>query len=316
MTPGDGTPIDLNALSLEGLYAELARSGAVRTLFDLAREEDMGDAAAPMDVTSASIVPEHASAVATVRARRAGVAAGLRSIPELLAVYGGACSFLAAIEDGASFERGAAIGVLRGPLRDVLAVERPLLNTLGRCCGVATFAHDHTRSVEGTSAVICETRKTIPGWRVLDKYSCRCGGATLHRLGLFDAALYKDNHLAHIPDEEWTDALTDAIRRARAGSALRFVEVEADTLAQLERVLTVEAGLVDIVLLDNMTTDELAAAVAMRNKSASRPLFEASGGVRMDRLREIASTGVERISVGALTHGAPSLDLGLDIDRG
>ena len=315
MTAPTDTPIDLNALSLDALYDELARSGAVRRLFELAREEDMGDPLGPGDVTSRSLVPAEARATALVRARQAGVVAGLRSIPTLLEVYGGGCVFEASARDGDALAAGEVVGSLTGPLLDVLAAERPLLNTLGRCCGVATVTRQYVRAVEGSGAVVCETRKTIPGWRGLEKYSCRCGGATLHRVGLFDAALYKDNHLAHVPDDRWTEALTGAIGVARGAAALRFVEVEADTLSQLERVLSIAPGLVDIVLLDNMTTDELRRAVSMRDASASRPMLEASGGVRLERVREIAATGVERISVGALTHGAPSLDLGLDIDR-
>ena len=169
-------------------------------------------------------------------------------------------------------------------------------------------------AVAGTGAVICDTRKTTPGWRPLEKYAVRCGGGTLHRLSLADAALYKDNHLAGLPPGRWAQTLATAIRSVRSEHELRFVEVEVDTTEQLEAVFDLPAGLVDIALLDNMTPETLRAMVARRDAAAPHLQLEASGGVTLDTVRTIAESGVDRISVGALTHSATSLDVGLEAE--
>ena len=165
----------------------------------------------------------------------------------------------------------------------------------------------------GPSAEICDTRKTTPGMRRLEKYAVRCGGGTMHRVGLYDAALYKDNHLAALPEDSWAARLGEAITSARRDHQLTFVEVEVDTLRQLEEVLTLPAGLVDIVLLDNMSSGSLQRAVELRNERRSELKLEASGGVTLESVRAIAESGVDRISVGAITHSAPWLDIGLDL---
>lgn len=304
-------PTDLNSLPLGALFDELSRDGAVRRLLELARDEDLGPREGG-DVTSRSIIPDSARSEMILHTREGGVCAGLRAVPLLLDVFAADASFTPALADGDEFPKDAALGALEGRTRDLLAVERTLLNLIGRCCGVATRTRAFVRAVEGTGAAICETRKTLPGHRALDKYSCRCGGATLHRLALHDAALYKDNHLAHVPLDELPARLADAAAKARAAAPLRFVEVEVDSLEQLERVLTLPRGVIDIILLDNMTLGSLRRAVALRGVSEARPLLEASGGVRLETVRDIAATGVDRISVGSLTHGAPSLDVGLD----
>jgi nicotinate-nucleotide pyrophosphorylase (carboxylating) len=188
-----------------------------------------------------------------------------------------------------------------------------MLNLLGRACGVASLARRFVDAVDGTCAVICDTRKTIPGLRSLDKYAVRCGGGVLHRCGLHDAALYKDNHLAGVAAPDLASVITAAARAARDEGPLRFVEVEVDSLRQLEAVLTVDAGVVDIVLLDNMSLEQLRAAVAMRDERRDEMLLEASGGITLARVRDVAETGVDRISAGALTHAAPALDVGLDL---
>jgi nicotinate-nucleotide pyrophosphorylase (carboxylating) len=169
------------------------------------------------------------------------------------------------------------------------------------------------QAIEGTRAVICDTRKTTPGLRGLEKYAVRCGGGTTHRLGLFDAMLIKDNHIVGVPIEKLARTLSKAVIAARNAHALRFVEVEVDSLQQFQHVLKLDAGLVDVVLLDNMSVGELRDASLLRSSHRPDLLLEASGGVTLDNVRSIASTGVDRISVGAITHSAPALDIGLDI---
>jgi nicotinate-nucleotide pyrophosphorylase (carboxylating) len=201
------------------------------------------------------------------------------------------------------------IAVLEGNLRSVLTAERTILNILGYASGVATQTATFVEALKGTSCEVCDTRKTTPGLRILDKYAVGCGGGTLHRLGLHDAALYKDNHISGIPIEELETLLGKAIAHAREDRKLSFVEVEVDTLQQLEVVMRLD---VDIVLLDNMTLDMLKEAVVFRDNSENQPLLEASGGITIETAREIAETGVDRIAVGGLIHQSHWLDIGLD----
>jgi nicotinate-nucleotide pyrophosphorylase (carboxylating) len=198
----------------------------------------------------------------------------------------------------------------------MLTCERPLLNLIGRLCGIATLTREYVRRVEGTAARIYDTRKTTLGWRRLEKYAVHCGGGRNHRTGLFDAILIKDNHLALSAEKNLSPA--GAVQAARNFLAQldaqyvtkdMLVEVEIDSLDQLDAVL---AAAPDIVLLDNMSTEKLRAAVTRRNELAPQIELEASGGVTLETVGEIALTGVERISIGALTHSATSLDLGLD----
>jgi nicotinate-nucleotide pyrophosphorylase (carboxylating) len=302
---------DLNVLALPDLFAELTGRGALARILDAARREDLGDAG---DVTTAAIIPGDAMASAIVTARRAGVVAGMAAVPAVLRAFESGAEAETLARDGARCAAGEALCRIRGRRRDILAVERTLLNIVGRMCGVATLTRLHVDAVAGTKAAICDTRKTMPGLRCLDKYAVRCGGGTLHRIGLFDAALFKDNHLAHVPPEDFGSAVADAARRVRRGAPLRFVEVEVASLGQMEQALAIEPGLVDIVLLDNMPRGELKAAVGMRNEHGANVLLEASGGVTLDTVRDIAATGVDRISIGALTHSAPWFDVGLEIE--
>ncbi|MHC5114442.1 MAG: carboxylating nicotinate-nucleotide diphosphorylase [Planctomycetota bacterium] len=302
--------VDLNALSLSELYETLTADGSVRRLAHAARDEDLGRVG---DVTTASLVAPGSAAEAAVRMRDAGVVAGLRAVPDVLQAFGAEVVFSATMDDGTAVAADTIVATLGGALTDIVTTERTVLNLVGRLCGVATLTRAFVDAVAGTRTVICDTRKTTPGLRSLEKYAVRCGGATLHRVGLYDAALYKDNHVAHLPAVALAGALEEAITTVRAGRALRFVEVEVDTLDQLRRVLGLPAGLVDLVLLDNMSLGELAEAVGLRDASAPGVGLEASGGVTLDTVADIAATGVNRISVGALTHGATSLDVGLDI---
>jgi nicotinate-nucleotide pyrophosphorylase (carboxylating) len=223
------------------------------------------------------------------------------------------------------------VAQLAGSARDLLTCERPLLNLLGRLSGIATLTRQFVREIEGTAARIYDTRKTTPGWRRLEKYAVHCGGGRNHRLGLFDAVLIKDNHLAFAESSKVD--LPAAIQRVRAflqhpssgatdsgatdsgatdsgaTDAEMLVEIEVDTLDQLRLVLPSQP---DIVLLDNMAPSELRQAVSLRNELAPAVQLEASGGVQLASVRNIASTGVERISAGVLTHSARTLDIGLD----
>jgi nicotinate-nucleotide pyrophosphorylase (carboxylating) len=302
---------DINTMSLGDAYAALASTGLVTRVLDLARDEDLG---AVGDVTSAVCIRSEAVGRADLVARKAGVIAGLAALPELARLFGGQISINALARDGQAVERGVRLAELAGPMRDLLALERTALNLVGRLSGIATLTASFVRAVAGTRAAIYDTRKTTPGLRMLEKYAVRCGGGRCLRIGLFDAVLIKDNHIAGIPPERLAEAVRKASLAARKQfPGLSFVEVEVDTLEQLRALLTLERGVVDIVLLDNMNTEIMRQAVAMRDSSIARPSLEASGGVTLETVGEIARTGVERISAGALTHSAAALDVALDM---
>jgi nicotinate-nucleotide pyrophosphorylase (carboxylating) len=220
----------------------------------------------------------------------------------------------ALLADGDAVASGEAIARLEGSARDLLTGERVLLNFVGQLSGIATLTRQYIEAIRGTAASIYDTRKTTPGWRRLEKYAVRCGGGTNHRTGLFDAILIKDNHLAQSPARTPAEALMTARAFLRQQLAEReveamIVEIEVDSLAQFAQVLPHAP---DIILLDNMTNEQLRAAVEQRNQSALAVQLEASGGVNLSTVRGIAETGVERFSVGALTHSAACLDVGLD----
>ncbi len=307
---------DLNDLAPPVLYERLSRGGLVRRLLELARDEDLGPGG---DVSSVATVPESATGEAALVARGAGVAAGLVVIPELLEVFGVRLDAAGLLRDGERVTKGSRLGVLRGRKRDILLAERTMVNIVGRLSGVATRTATFVDALgTGVRARLYDTRKSTPGLRVLEKYAVRCGGGMCHRLGLWDAVLIKDNHLAGVALGDLPGFVAASARRARQaaaehGVALQFIEVEVDSLRQLERVLTIEPGLVDVVLLDNMSANDLRQAVSMRDGTGSPVLLEASGGVRLESVRLIAETGVDRISVGSLTHGATWLDIALDM---
>jgi nicotinate-nucleotide pyrophosphorylase (carboxylating) len=307
---------DLNALALPELHETLAATGYVRRLLEIARDEDLGPPDGQRDVTSLVVVEQPRRVSASVVCREAGVVAGLACLPELLDVFETDAEVQLLSHDGAAVEAGATLATLDGDHANILTLERALLNLLGRLCGVATHTARFVEAVGGTNAQILDTRKTTPGLRVLEKYAVRCGGGRCHRLGLHDAVLIKDNHLAGIPLEHLTARVTEAASRAwklRIDPGLSFVEVEVDSPAQLERVLAVEQGLVDIVLLDNFSEGDMRAAVRRRDQANRDLLLEASGGVSLDTVRAIAETGVDRISSGALTHHAVWQDVALDV---
>lgn len=266
------------------------------------------------DWTTVALTAPETRGHATVVTRQPGVIAGLPVVAQALAEMEVDVRWEPTIADGQTVSAGCCVGHVAGPVRELLTSERLLLNFLGRLSGVATLTRRYVDAIRGTGARIYDTRKTTPGWRRLEKYAVRCGGGRNHRTGLFDAVLIKDNHLALTGR-----APAEAVRVARAflqtlaaehpPARAMLVEVEVDTLAQLEEVLPEGP---DLVLLDNMTPDQLRAAVARRNAVRPEVELEASGGVNLQTVRAIAETGVERISVGALTHSAVGLDLGLD----
>jgi nicotinate-nucleotide pyrophosphorylase (carboxylating) len=287
-----------------------------RTLLALAVREDVDRI---YDWTTLALVPETAAGEATIVARQAGVIAGLPAAKLTAAEFDRAIGWDALVEDGAHVTRGQALVRLTGAARSLLTAERTMLNVLGHLSGIATLTRQYVDSIGGTRARIYDTRKTTPGWRRLEKYAVRMGGGFNHRLGLYDAILIKDNHLRQCAE---AGGPADLVSRARQflekamAAAPRgawpdqlIIEVEVDSLDQLDEVLPTRP---DIVLLDNMSVQQLREAVRRRNEAYRDVQLEASGGVNLATVGEIARTGVERISVGALTHSAPSFDVALD----
>jgi nicotinate-nucleotide pyrophosphorylase (carboxylating) len=219
------------------------------------------------------------------------------------------------LADGDRLERGSVIARLDGPMRSLLAIERAALNFLQHLSGIATLTAQYVAAVAGTRARIYDTRKTTPGWRALEKYAVRCGGGFNHRFGLHDAVLIKDNHLAWLRMDASSgtrDPISAAVAAARAfAPSGTIVEIEVDSLEELAQAL---ASLPDVILLDNLAPDLVAEAVRRRDAVAPRVELEASGGVNLASVQALAQTGVDRISVGALTHSAPALDLAMDFE--
>ncbi len=277
-----------------------------RTLVDLALAEDLG---AGGDATATATIPAGATGSARVVARTTGVVAGLPVAALVVAAFGPDLTFEPSLRDGDWVGSDVILARVDGPIRALLAAERTLLNFLQRLSGVATLTARFVAEAKGTKAVILDTRKTTPGWRALEKYAVRCGGGTNHRMGLDDAILIKDNHLAYLQDGG--DPIGQALRAARASGVpnLKFIEVEVDDLDQLDRALECRP---DIILVDNLGPEALAEAVRRRDERAPGVLLEASGGVTLATAGALARSGVDRISVGALTHSAPALDIGLD----
>lgn len=278
-------------------------TAACQRLIELALAEDLG---ATGDRTSLATIPRDATGSAAFVVRRPGTIAGIPAARLVCRSIDPALVFEAMAEDGAGVERGTQIATVSGSLRSILAAERTALNFLQRLSGIATLTRQYVNAASGFAARILDTRKTTPGWRRLEKYAVRMGGGLNHRIGLFDGILIKDNHLAGLQGD-----IQSAVRTARADpdNAGLSVEVEVDSLEQLDQALAIRA---DIVLLDNMSVDQLRAAVARRNAQAPGVLLEASGGVNLTTVRDMAATGVDRISVGAITHSAPALDIALD----
>jgi nicotinate-nucleotide pyrophosphorylase (carboxylating) len=264
------------------------------TLTDVERwlAEDLGDG----DLTSMAVIDEEATCEAQVLLKEPGVVCGLDVAGEVFGIAGARLEPL--VRDGQVLVPGPVAGV-EGPARAVLAAERTALNVLGRLSGIATLTRSYVDAVSGTGVEILDTRKTTPGLRALEKHAVRCGGGTNHRAGLYDAVLIKDNHLRLV------GSLAEAVERARTAGLP--VEVECDTLDQVRVALAADP---DTILLDNMTMSELREAVAL---TGGRATLEASGGITLENVREIAETGVEFVSIGALTHSARALDVSLEV---
>jgi nicotinate-nucleotide pyrophosphorylase (carboxylating) len=289
-----------------------------RQIVRLAVREDLGRL---FDWTTLALVPGGARAEAAIVSRKKGIVAGLRAVEVAISEMDASISISMSTQDGASVSPGQTLATLSVPARSLLTAERILLNFVGHLSGIATLAHQFVEAVAGTGARIYDTRKTTPGWRRLEKYAVRCGGAHNHRTGLFDAILIKDNHLAVVGADGLGAARitpAEAVRQARQfarsmaaekGTSEMIVEVEVGSIGQLEQVLP--AG-PDLVLLDNMSLEQLRQAVATRNALAVDIELEASGGVHLQTVAAIAATGIDRISVGALTHSAAALDVALD----
>ena len=255
------------------------------------------------DVTTEATVDADALGTAELIVKEYGVVCGLRAAETVFRALDPDVRFEALVEEGTLVERMTVVAVVSGPLRAILTGERVALNFLGRLSGISTLTRRYVDAVAGTDVAILDTRKTTPGLRLLEKHAVACGGGRNHRFGLDDAVLVKDNHLAA------AGSVRAAVERLRAATDLP-IEVECDTLAQVTEALAAE---VDAILLDNMTPGNLAAAVVL---AQGRARLEASGGVTLENIRAIAETGVDEISIGALTHSARSLDVSLELHGG
>ena len=274
--------------------------GEARRLARLALEEDL---AGGLDVTTLATVPADHHGLARLVTRSDGVVAGLGIAAAVFAErLGSSADVHALAADGDRVVAGQALLEVSGPTRELLTAERSALNLLTHLSGIATLTARWVEAVAGTGATIRDTRKTMPGLRAAEKYAVRCGGGANHRMGLHDQALIKDNHVVA------AGGVVPAIRAVRAAFPGIFCEVECDTLDQVAEAAGEGAAL---VLLDNMDTATLAAAVALCRPAGTRT--EASGGLTLDRATEVARTGVDHLAVGALTHSAPALDIGLDL---
>ena len=299
-----------NDCELSLLWRELSRDHLAATV-DLALEED----GAAKDVTSQSLCDSAAIRVAHVVARADAVCAGLGLVEEFVTRDSALKAHsVAGSIDGESVVAGASLLRLEAPLTSILPIERVLLNLLGIAMATSTITAKYVEAVAGTKAKVCDTRKTIPGLRWLQKYAVRCGGGHLHRWSLADALLVKDNHIAGLSPSDYARRIRSAVEDLRArNTPLRFVCAEADTMEQFEALLSLPDETLTIALLDNFSLDSLKHAVELRNRLRPSMLLEASGGVRLETIGSIARTGVDRISVGALTHSAGWLDVGLDM---
>ena len=271
-------------------------------LIELALAEDLGSG----DITTISTIPTDRQATGRFLVKGSGIISGMTVVAAVYAAIDTSVEVTTLVNDGAAVEYGDIVATVTGPARALLSGERTALNFLQRLSGVATVTREYIQAVSGTRARIIDTRKTTPGMRTLQKAAIRHGGGHNHRLGLADGVLIKDNHLAAIGTD---DRITRAIQaaRERAPHTLR-VECEVTNLHELEQALTAGA---DVVLLDNMDAPTMAEAVRQTN---GRALLEASGGITLETIRAIAETGVDLISVGALTHSAPALDISLEFD--
>jgi nicotinate-nucleotide pyrophosphorylase (carboxylating) len=305
-----------------------AEAVAACKLIDLAFAEDFGgEAAWRGDLTSLFFIPAGHDGAAQMVARAPGVVAGLPAVELVFAHLAGEFQVERRVAEGALVTPGTVIAAIRGPMNLLLSGERIALNFIQHLSGIATLTRRYVDAVAGLPVRILDTRKTIPGWRLLAKYAVRQGGGHNHRMGLYDGVLIKDNHLAFAL-ARFRQSIPLLIQNARkqprsskspsppaplpggeAGNGTLPIEIEVETLEQFDEAL---AGKPDIILLDNMPLEPMREAVRRRTQTAPKVLLEASGGVNLQTVRGIAETGVDRISIGALTHSAPALDIALD----
>jgi nicotinate-nucleotide pyrophosphorylase (carboxylating) len=280
----------------------------IRPLIQMAIDEDLGTG----DVTSEILFNDDEKAKANIISREEIIVCGMDIASEILKLYDKRLKLKIKINDGEPAHVGNKLCTIEGPLRSMLSAERVLLNFLQRLSGIATTTKKYVYAIQGTKAKIYDTRKTMPGWRVLEKYAVRCGGGYNHRLGLYDGILIKDNHLAQL-GRNFQSELKKIIEKAKE-KKVQFIAVEVDHVDdQLNYVLEIPG--IDIVLLDNMGQWQLKHAVEMRDAMCGKnkkPLLEASGNITLSNVSAIAQCGVDRIAIGAITHSATAVDLGLD----
>ena len=299
-------------------WNELAEVECSR-LVDLALAEDLGGSGTNgFDCTTLAIVDPSMPGRAAFVARNEGIVCGLKPAQMVIDKFPADLQLEIIIPDGSRVVPSSQIAIVQGQAADILTSERTILNFMGRLSGISTLANRFVKEVQGTRAKILDTRKTTPAWRHLEKYAVVCGGAHNHRIGLYDAILIKDNHLAFAAAHS-DNPIETAVSRARtwiASNAARLphgvetiVQIEVDRIEQLQKALALP---VDIILLDNMSIDLLKQAVKLRDATNRNIQLEASGGVNLNTVRQIAGTGVDRISAGALTHSAVNFDIGLD----
>ena len=281
----------------------------VRPLIRMAIEEDLGRG----DMTSELLFKDDTMAKSNIISREEIVVCGMDVAREILKCFDERLKLKVLVKDGQSAYVGCKMATIEGPLRSTLSAERVMLNFLQRLSGIATTTRKFVRAIQGTKAKIYDTRKTMPGWRILEKYAVCCGGGHNHRLGLYDAVLIKDNHLAQL-GRNFYPKLKKIIEQATKVKNAKFIAVEVDHVDdQLNHVLKIPG--IDIVLLDNMGQWQLKHAVDMRNKmrgKRKKPLLEASGNITLSNVSAIAQCGIDRIAVGAITHSARAVDIGLD----
>jgi nicotinate-nucleotide pyrophosphorylase (carboxylating) len=273
---------------------------ATESLIQAALAEDIG----PGDVTSAYFVPETLASSAVIVAREPGVMSGMAVARRVFELVDDRLRTAPLKQDGEAFEKGDVVLKIEGPTRGILTGERTALNFLQHLCGIAAQTRRYVEAVRPHPVQIWDTRKTTPGWRLLEKAAVKAGGGTNHRMGLYDHVMVKDNHIAANGSNEALQAAIDRVRADRPGTR---IQLECDTLEQMQRFLTLRG--VDMLLLDNMGCERLRQAVAL---NSGKLWLEASGGITLETIRDVAATGVNAISVGALTHTVRALDLGLD----
>ncbi len=307
-------PLSTGKTEYRSVIADEHLEHATRSLTRHAIQEDLRES---VDWTTVCLIDADQQGVCHVVPREQGISAGIELVDWILDELDADLTADCTIQDGERFQPGTPIIKLAGNVRDLLTIERTLLNLISRLCGIATLTQRYVEEISGTNTRLYDTRKTTPGWRLLEKYAVRCGGAHNHRTGLFDGFLIKDNHLALSGLANQPLSVAEATKKAiqwrdtivNSMQTPNMVEVEVDTLDQLKEVLP---QLPNIILLDNFSLEKMTRAVQLRDQLATEVELEASGNVRIDTIRSIANTGVDRISSGALTHQATSLDLGLD----